>query len=335
MVRQVHLLRNELKSFPPHFRLIPIAKFATTEPVMLNRFTKLFAFTLACGMVAPAFSQDSGIVTPAQDVVAENCSVKYIRNVNIPSEVEGKLIELNLQEGMDIAAGDVLAVVDDTAAMLALELKKAEEKEAMLNADNDVNLQDARNSAELADAEAQSFQKLYDESAIPYFEYKKKVLEAVRAELRIELAEMQKKIALAQFIAKRNEREIAEYEQKRRRIVAPFDGYVETRIAQEGEWVQPGSPIATIVQLDRVRVEGVVNALEFKGRVRAGMPIKVRVFADTSDNEAIEVAGKIGFVSSELNLRGQVRIWADIDNRKDQNEAWIVKPGMQAEILFQ
>lgn len=302
---------------------------------MLNRLTKLLAFTIAGCVAVPAVAQDNGIRTPVQNVVAKNCSVKYIRNVNIPSEVEGKLIELNLKEGMNISAGDVLAVVDDTSAKLALELKKAEEKQAMLEADNDVNLQDARNSAELADAEAQSFQRLYDESAIPYFEWKKKVLEAVRAELRIELAEMQKKIALAQFIAKRNEREIAEYEQKRRRIVAPFDGYVETRIAQEGEWVQPGSPIATIVQLDRVRVEGVVNALEFKGRFRAGMPIKVRVFADSSDNEAVEVAGKIGFVSSELDIRGQVRIWADIDNLKDNNEAWIVKPGMQAEILFQ
>ena len=146
---------------------------------------------------------------------------------------------------------------------------------------------------------------------------------------------MQKKIALAQFIAKRNEREIAEFEQKRRRIIAPFDGYVETRIAQEGEWVQPGSPIATIVQLDRVRVEGVVNALEFKGRFQAGMPVKVRVFADSSDTEAVEVTGTIGFVSSELNLRGQVRVWADIDNRKDDSGAWIIKPGMQAEIIFQ
>lgn len=268
-------------------------------------------------------------------MVAENCSVKYIRNVNVPSEVEGKVIELNLEEGMNVAKGDVLAIVDDTSAKLALELKKAEEKEAMLNADNDVNLQDALNSEELAQAEAESFRELYEKSAIPYYEMKKKDLEAIRANLRINLAKMQKKIAEAQYIAKRSEREIADYEQKRRRILAPFDGYIETRVAQQGEWVQPGSPIAKIVQLDRVRVEGVVNALQFKSRVRAGMPIRVRVFADSSDNEAIEVNGEVGFVSSELNLRGQVRVWADIDNSKDDNGAWVIKPGMQAEIVFE
>ncbi|MBB3207044.1 multidrug resistance efflux pump [Rhodopirellula rubra] len=286
---------------------------------------------------APATAQSSSqrLASPGQRVVADNCSVKYIRNVNIPAEVEGKIIELNFEEGMDIVAGDILAVIDDTAAKLALELKRAEETEAMLNADNDVNLEDARNSRELADAEAESHKKLYQEQAIPFWEMKKKELEAVRAALRIDLAEMQKKIALAQYVAKRNEREIAEYEQKRRRIVAPFDGYVETRVAQRGEWVQPGSPIATIVQLDRVRVEGVVDAIAFSGRVRAGLPVTVRVFSSSDRDRPVIVQSKLGFVSSELNLRRQVRIWVDIDNVKDENGAWIVKPGMQAEILFE
>lgn len=303
---------------------------------MTQRFIHCFALTLV-GIALPstARSQSDGIQDPVQKVVAENCSVKYIRNVNITSEVEGKLLELNLEEGMNVSAGDVLAVVDDTAAKLALELKKAEEMEAMLNADNDVNLQDAKNSEELAQAEADSFRQLYEESAIPYYEMKKKVLEAIRAKLRIDLAQMQKKIAEAQYIAKRSEREIADYEQKRRRVLAPFDGYVENRIAQQGEWVQSGSPVATLVQLDRVRIEGVVNALEFKGRVRAGMPIRVRVFADSSDNQAFETNATVGFVSSELNLRGQVRVWADIKNQKDDSGAWIVKPGMQAEIVFE
>jgi multidrug efflux pump subunit AcrA (membrane-fusion protein) len=276
----------------------------------------------------------SGITTPGRQVVADNCSVKFIRNINLPAEVEGKLIELNIEEGMSISKGDVLAVIDDTAANLAVELKKAEEKQAMLEADNDVNLQDARNSSKLADAEAKSHEKLYDEQAIPYWEKEKKVLEAVRAVLRIDLAEMQKKIALAQYMAKRSEREIAEFEQKRRRIVADFDGYVETRIAQRGEWVQPGSPIATIVQLDRVRVEGVVDALAFSGRVRAGLPVKVRVFS-SEEERPIEIDAKLGFVSSEVNLRKQVRVWVDVDNRKDENEAWILKPGMDAEIIFE
>ncbi len=258
-----------------------------------NRFlTVLVIATVASLTCSSVFAQPPPrSTTPGKQLVADRdrCSVKFIRNVNIPAEVEGKLIAMNIEEGMDVVAGDVLAVVDDTAAKLTVALKKAEEKEAMLNADNDVNLQDAKNTRELAEAEVESYKKLYEQQTVSYWEMKKKLLEAVRGGLKIDLAEMQMQIAKAQYIGKRNEREIAEYEQQRRQVFAPFDGYVENRIAQQGEWVQSGSPIVTLVQLDRIRVEGVVDALAFPGRVRAGLPVTVKVFTSNDDNAPVVV----------------------------------------------
>ncbi len=104
----------------------------------------------------------------------------------------------------------------------------------------------------------------------------KKRLEAERARLRIDLAEMQKKIAEVQMIAKRSEREIADFELTRRKVTAPATGFVETRIAQLGEWVQPGSPIATVIQMDKLRVEGDVDAPAISSRVVRGMPVQVQ-----------------------------------------------------------
>ncbi|WP_186775071.1 efflux RND transporter periplasmic adaptor subunit [Allorhodopirellula solitaria] len=308
----------------------------TRSPIRSRLLIAVFvALTASLANTSAPAQRPSNPPSPGERVVADRCSVKFIRNVNIPAEVEGKLIELRFEEGMDVVSGDVLAVVDDTAAKLTVEFKKAQEKEAMLNADNDVNVQDARNTRELAEAEAESHKKLYDEQAIPYWEMKKKMLEAVRGALKIDLAEMQKKIAMAQYVGKRNEREIAEYELERRQILAPFDGYVENRIGQQGEWVQPGTPIATLVQLDRVRVEGVVDALAFPGRVRAGLPVTVQVFTSSNRQAPIVVEGKIGFVGSELDLSHRVRIWVDIENRKDSSDAWMIKPGMDAEIIFE
>lgn len=311
---------------------------AVTVLASTNHFVVAQAFSgnrALSGTQPSAATSNASIVEPKRKLSADRGNVKYIRNINIPAEVEGKLISLNIEEGMTVAKGDVLAVVDDTAAKLAVELKKAEEKEAMLNANNDVNLQDARNNRELADAEAESFKKLYDEQAIPFWEMKKKFLEAVRGALRIDLAEMEKKIALAQYVAKRSELAIAEYEQQRRQVVAPFDGFVETRIAQQGEWVQPGSPIATLVQLDRVRVEAFVKVLDNPQPVRAGMPVTVHVFSSNDTERPVSIESELGFVSSELNSVGEVRVWVDIDNVKNDNGTWSVKPGMQAEIIFE
>lgn len=270
--------------------------------------------------------------SPGEEIFAENCIVKYIRNVNVPAEVEGKLTELKIEEGVAVDAGDVLAVIDDTSAQLALQLKLAEEREASLNATSDVNLRDAVNSEKLAIAEAESYRELFRKGAAPMYEMRKKELEADRATLRIELAQNDLDVKEAQYIAKRNERMIAEHEVKRRKVIAPFAGFVEMRIAQLGEWVQSGSPVATLVQLDRVRVEGDVNALLYARRVAPGMPVRVKVFSEQNPDNAITVQSKIGFVSSEIDLNHRVRVWAEIDNQKIGND-WAIKPGMRAELV--
>ncbi|MEM1226790.1 MAG: HlyD family efflux transporter periplasmic adaptor subunit [Planctomycetota bacterium] len=289
---------------------------------------------IAAWLATTVFASFAAHAQSTGPIVAENCAVKYIRTVNIPAEVEGKLLELPIEEGTTVEAGAVIAVIDDTAATLALELKLAEEKEAMLNADNDVNLKDAINSEELAITEAKSFEQLYNKGATPYYEWKKKDLEAERATLRIDLAKTQKQVAEAQYIAKRSERKIAEFELRRRNITALFGGYIETRLVQLGEWVQPGSPIATLVQLDRVRVEGDVNVLDAGNRIHAGSPVTVRVFTTSNSNEAIEVRGEVGFVSGEVDLRQRSRLWVDIENQRNQFGGWIIKPGMHAELIF-
>lgn len=301
----------------------------------VSRGVSLFALALLAGFAAaaPVMAQSApSDVSPGEQIRAENCLVKFINNVDVPAEVEGKLIELKAGEGDTVSQGDVIGVIDDTAAELTLELKQAQEREAELNALNDVNLKDAQNAERLAQAEAESYRELHQKGATPYYEMKKKELEAVRATLRIDLAEMNMKIAKAQYVAKRNEREIAEFELTRRKITAPFDGYVESRIAQLGEWVQPGSPVAQLVQLDRLRVEGDINALEYGERVAVGTPVTVRVYSSTTRETAIEVPGEIGFVSSEIDLNNRFRVWVEIENRRIEGQ-WAIKPGMKAEIL--
>jgi multidrug resistance efflux pump len=222
-------------------------------------------------------------------------------------------------------------VIDDTAAALALELKKAEEKEAILNAANEVQLEDARNSEKLATAEAKAYEELLREGAIPYWDLEKKRLEAERMRLRIDLAVMQKKIAEVQMIAKRSERKIAEFELTRREITAPSTGFIEARIAQLGEWVQPGSPIATLIQMDRLRVEGDIDALRYPGQILQGTAAEVTIYSESE--KAIKMNGKLGYVSMEIDLNNRHRVWVEIENKKIGND-WAIKPGMRAEIVI-
>lgn len=272
----------------------------------------------------------------SQQLRAENCLVKTINNIRVPSPVDGMVTELLVTEGAHVQQGDLLARIDDTQAKLALSLRKAEEREAELNALNDVNLRDAQNAERTAKAEAEAFKELRREGAVPYWEMEKKVLEATRATLRIELAELEQDISKVQYVAKRSERELAEHELSRRQVTAPFNGYVELRIAQLGEWVQPGSPIIQLVQLDKLRVEGDIDALRYPGQVSRGTPAKVSIYTRSRRSEgaldkAVTMEGKVGFVSSEVDLNHRYRIWVEIDNEQ-VGEDWLFKPGMEAEI---
>lgn len=266
-------------------------------------------------------------------IQAQNCIVQYIEKTPIPARADGSLMQLNFREGDTVNKGDVLAVIDDIAAKLAVEAKKAEYKEAQLNASNDVNIRNARNTLKLALAELKSFEELMKQGAIPFWEKEKKKFEADRAGLSIELSEMEHKVAQVKMIAKRTELEMAEFELSRRQVIAPLTGRIEERIAQTGQWVQPGEPIATLIQMDRLRVEGDVNALRYPGKVRKGAPVKVTIYT-TQDGKGVQYDGKLGYVSLEINSNDEHRVWVEVANKKIGDD-WLIKPGMKADITIQ
>lgn len=270
---------------------------------------------------------------------AENCMVKTIQNIRVPAGAEGRITEMLAVEGANVKPGDVLALIDDTQAQLTLRLRQAEEREAELNALNDINYRNAVKSEQLAKAEAEAYKELRRQGATPRWEMEKKILEADTAGLRIELAELQESVAKVQYIAKRTERELAEHELARRKIVAPFAGFIENRVAQLGEWVQPGSPVLQLVQLDKLRVEGDIDALQYAGQIARGTPAKVYIYTNSQRSpgvidfeNAMEIEARIGFVSSEIDLNHRHRIWVEVENQQI-GEEWVFKPGMEADIV--
>ncbi len=281
----------------------------------------------------------SGSLSSSSELRAQNCMVKTIQNIRVPAGAEGRITEMLAVEGANVKPGDVLALIDDTQAQLALRLRQAEERETELNALNDINYRNAVKSEQLAKAEAEAYKELRRQGATPRWEMEKKILEADTATLRIELAELQENVAKVQYIAKRTERELAEHELERRKIVAPFAGFIENRIAQLGEWVQPGSPVLQLVQLDKLRVEGDIDALQNAGQLARGTPVKVYIYANSRRSpeaidieNAVAIDGRIGFVSSEIDLNHRHRIWVEIENQQ-LGEEWVFKPGMEADIV--
>ncbi len=302
-----------------------------------NAFLSGSLFAAVCGLLVsatPAAAQpnpsggDDGIAVP-------NCMVRFINKTKVPAEAQGKLTELNVEEGMTIKKGDVIAVVDARQAEMALKLKQAEELVARINAQNDINKRDAVATEAIAAAEAETWKELHEKGAAPYWEWRKKKAEADRAKLRIELAEVNEETALAEYLAKQAGTQLSEYEVEMRTIRADFDAFVENRFAQLGEWVQPGSPIVELVQMDRVRVEGYIDALNYAGQVRKGAPVTVTIIVGGSTTEPVtrQYQGQIEYVSTELDLNKRHRIWVSVPNERAGDD-WLIKPGMAASMVI-
>jgi multidrug efflux pump subunit AcrA (membrane-fusion protein) len=94
-------------------------------------------------------------------------------------------------------------------------------------------------------------------------------------------------------------------------------------LTQVGEWVEPGAPVLRMVYLDRLRVEGFVDAARASNDL-VGQVVDISI--QLGDEQTHATKGKLTFVSPEVHpVNGMVRVWAEIDN-----EQGLFRPGLQA-----
>jgi macrolide-specific efflux system membrane fusion protein len=81
---------------------------------------------------------------------------------------------------------------------------------------------------------------------------------------------------------------------------------------RRGEWVEPGQEALRIVNVDRLKAEGFIPAARATADL-TGKSVTLEVDGAVSDTVP---SGTIVFVSPEVDpITGQVRLWAEIDNR--------------------
>ena len=133
--------------------------------------------------------------------------------------------------------------------------------------------------------------------------------------------EQEQQVAQANLELANSELAEAKLQLERRRMKAPFSATVVAVSRQTGEWVEPGSVVLRLIQLDRLRVEGFVSADQATA-IEPGQRVQI-VFPN---NVGKPVSGEITFVSPEVEpVNQQVRLWAEFDNPEKQ-----IRPGLVA-----
>jgi RND family efflux transporter MFP subunit len=185
------------------------------------------------------------------------------RKATVAAEVTGKVVDLLVDEGMVVEAGQVLARLDSVLADkdFALAQSRAEASDAAV----------AAIAADLRDAERilNRTQTLTQKNFASEADLTK--AEARAAVLRAQLRQAQAQLATARLDAQRSGAVLEKHQ-----IRAPFNGVVVERSAQPGEMISPMSAggftrtgICTLVDMDSIEIEVDVNEA-FIGRVHAG-----------------------------------------------------------------
>lgn len=203
------------------------------------------------------------------DVFEAVGTVQAAQTSTLASQMMGNIVEVRVHEGDRVQRGQVLAAIDDSQPRAALDRATAAATASQQQ------LAAADSELALADSTLKRFQTLYERKSVSPQEFDEVKARQQTAIARRDMAlanQEQANAALAQS------RTALEYAQVR----APFDGVVSERKADVGTLASPGTPIFTVEDVRRYRLEASINESDLS-LVRVGQPVPVLIDAYGSD----------------------------------------------------
>jgi len=262
--------------------------FTREKPLEVQAVT--VAAPAAAGAQAASVLNASGYVTAR-------------RRATVSSKVTGKVIEVNLEEGMAVKEGQVLARLDDSTQQAALALTEAQAESARRAVtESEVRLKEAKLT--LGRREQLMRDRLSTQADVDQAQAE---VDSIAA--RIHAAEQQVSVAERQIALQKTDLDNTV-------IRAPFTGVAISKDAQPGEMVSPVSAgggftrtgISTIVDMKSLEIEVEVNEA-YINRVTTGqgvvavldaypeweIPAHVITAVPTADRQKATVLVRVGF----------------------------------------
>jgi HlyD family secretion protein len=244
------------------------------------------------------------------------------REATVSSKVTGKVMEVLIEEGMKVEAGQILAKIDSSNVEKSLALAEAQAVSARKALDETrANLEQAQR--ELRRAEQLASSKIASQSELDR-------AQADVQSLQARLGRQQADIEVA-------EREVASWKQQLEDTIirAPFSGIVTSKNAQPGEMISPISAgggftrtgICTIVDMSSLEIEVDVSE-SYINRVKSGqsvqatldaypewrIPAKVIAIIPTADRQKATVKVRVGFEKMDPRILPEMSVKVAFQN---------------------
>lgn len=245
------------------------------------------------------------------------------RQVTVAAETTGLVISEPLRKGAFVEAGEELCRLDPGTRQSSLaeaRARLAEARERVPEAEAGVT--EARARVREAEINLNAAQRLSQDG----FASETRLISAQAAmesaQAGVQRANSAVASAKAGIEGAQAAVALAEREIERLRIAAPFAGLLETDTTELGTLMQPGSPCATIIQLNPIKLVGFVPELDV-GKVTLGATAGARL------TNGDQVRGEVTFVSRSADEQTRTfRVEVTVPN-----EDLSISDGQTAEIL--
>ncbi len=254
-------------------------------------------------------------------------SLRAHEHAVLSAKVAGRLQAVQVDLGSRIKQGDVLAKIESRD--YELQVKKAEATLTQARAalglpldgtEDKIELEEMsavkEGAAVLAEAKANldRMTRLQDAKIAPVSEVDTARAAYLVALNRYEDAKQKTRQQQALVVQRRAEYEIAQQELTDTKILAPFDGMVQERQADQGEYMNVASPILTVVRLDPLRLRVEVSERDAP-KVALGQTIRfylegqTNVFTGTVQrlSPALDENTRMLIVEADIRNDGQLR----------------------------
>ncbi|MCS7229447.1 MAG: HlyD family efflux transporter periplasmic adaptor subunit [Candidatus Kryptonium sp.] len=281
------------------------------------------------------------------------------KEVVVSSEISGKIIYINFDEGDKVDSGFVLCQIDTELTyqkyleakaqmeasylqyQLLLKGARTEEIEAMEEVVNraKVNLENAQKQFErikslyedgvATQEQFDNVRAFYETSKTQYEEARKK-LEALRKgareeEIKIAFSNYNRAVALVRAI---------QIQLKDSKIVAPISGFVLEKFVEIGEFIPAGAPIAKIANLEEVYVRFFIPEKEI-GIIKIGDSVNIKVNSYPGKifkGKVVFISPKAEFTPKNVQTEEERAKLVYAVKVKVKNENGVFKSGMPVDV---